>query len=277
MYIGSHVSIRNGYFHAAKTAYSIGATAFQYFPKNPRSLKVKGYNEQDATNCFSFCQKHKIISIAHTPYPTKLIPEDQLQEKQIIASMENDLSIAESCGSIGIVVHFGDKQTSDPLSGYKKMIQILNSVLKDWKGKAIILLENNAGVGSIMGTTLEEMVQIRNLVNDPEKIGFCFDTCHAYASGLWSGDNWGLIEDKGEKLGYFKHLKAVHLNNSKYPTGQRKDRHANLKNGFINEQQLTSFLYSPVIQNIPLILETPNEEKYTHEAEIKLVKNWIIN
>jgi deoxyribonuclease IV len=275
MYIGSHVSIRNGYDHAAKTAKEIGANAFQYFPKNPRSISIKEFDKKSAVSCAKYCKENKLVSVAHTPYPTKLIPEVAEVEKQIIASILNDLEIADTCGSIGIVVHFGVLKSGDLLEGYQKMIAVLNSVLNNWDGSALILIENNAGAGTNMGITLEEMVQVRKLTQYPEKIGFCFDTCHAYASGLWNGDNWDEVVENGLELGYFQHLKAIHLNNSKYPSGKRKDRHANIKDGYINEEQWGNFLHSPVIRDIPLILETPSDETYSHKEEIQLVKRWM--
>lgn len=275
MYVGSHVSIKNGYEHAARKAYLLGANAFQYFPKNPRSITVKQFDRNSAENCAKFCQENRIVSIAHTPYPTKLIPESAKTEVQIIKSLINDLEIAETCGSIGVVVHFGTMRGEPNIEGYKKMIYILNTVLENWQGKALILIENNAGSGTNMGITLEEMVQVRKLTDYPEKVGFCLDTCHAYASGLWNGDNWDEVSKKGSELDYFQHLKAIHINNSKYPSGKRKDRHANLKDGFISKVQWANFLSSPVIKNIPLILETPDHEKYTHEHEIKILKEWL--
>ncbi|WP_314733399.1 TIM barrel protein [Anaerobacillus sp. CMMVII] len=92
---------------------------------------------------------------------------------------------------------------------------------------------------------------------------------------MWNGDNWDEIANKGLELGYFQHLKAIHLNNSKYPSGKRKDRHANLKDGFIKETQWSNFFASSVIKGIPLILETPDDENFTHEQEIEIVKGWL--
>ncbi len=275
MYIGSHVSIRNGYDQAAKTAHSIGANAFQYFPKNPRSISIKDFDKGSAAGCAKFCKEKRLVSVAHTPYPTKLISENADVEKKVVVSLLNDLEIAEACGSIGVVVHFGTMKKGDLLEGYKKMISVLNSVLHKWNGNAQILIENNAGAQTNMGITLEEMVQVRKLTHFPEKVGFCFDTCHAYASGLWSGDNWSEVAEKGLELGYFQHLKAIHLNNSKYPFGKRKDRHANLKDGYINKGQWDNFLHSPEIKNIPLILETPDDQAYSHKDEIQMVKQWL--
>lgn len=275
MYFGSHVSIKHGYLHAAKTAHSLGADAFQYFPKNPRSLTIKDFSMDDAVSCAEYCKVNEIKSVAHTPYPTKLIPEDSSMEELIIESILNDLDIAEACGSVGIVVHFGSSKTFDTLDAYKQMINNLNRVLNQWDGQAKLLIENNAGAGTDMGITFEEMVQVRKLTDNPSKIGFCFDTCHAFASGLWDGDNWKEVETRGLELEYFKHLEVIHMNNSKYPHKSRKDRHANLTKGHITTEQIQKLLHSSVLDNQLVTLETPKDEGISHQEEILMMRNWL--
>ncbi|SEM16075.1 Endonuclease IV [Mesobacillus persicus] len=276
MRVGSHVSIRNGYLGAAKQAVANQASAFQYFPKNPRSLSVKSFDHDDALSCKEFCGQNDIQSVAHTPYSTSLTPSKDKVELTY-ASLLNDLEIADACGSIGVVVHFGNQISDvDPLASYHLMLEMLNRVLSDWGGSCKILLENNAGTKGGLGTTLEELVQVRNLCDYPEKIGFCLDTCHAFASGLWNGENTGGVIAKGEELGYWRDLDVIHLNNSKYPTGSKKDRHANIfKNGYITEKQLELFVMSSALRNVPLILETPDDEGIAHKDEIQtLMQTW---
>jgi deoxyribonuclease IV len=178
---------------------------------------------------------------------------------------------------LGVVVHFGSQiSKTDPLASYHLMLEILNSVLREWNGKSLLLIENNAGTKGALGTTFEELVQIRTLCEYPEKIGFCLDTCHAFASGLWNGNNTEDLFDKGQELNYFEHLKIIHLNNSKYPSGSRKDRHANIfQNGHIKENQLEKLVKSPILRDIPFVLETPDDEGITHKEEITtLFQKW---
>lgn len=275
MKFGSHISIRNGYFQAAKEAYRIGAKAFQYFPKNPRSLSIKVFDEKDADHCSVFCKENGIESIAHTPYASNLaVPEDKADD--MVAAILNDLEIANACGSIGVVVHFGvSKNENDPLEGYRWMIHILNLVLSKWEGESKVLIENNAGKSGPMGTTLEELVQVRSLTDFPEKIGFCLDTCHAFASGIWNGDNWVELEAKGKELDYFTHLKAIHLNNSMYPTKSMRDRHANIHNGCITVEQMKDFILSKEVKDLPMVLETPSSAQFTHKDEIEFLKKLV--
>jgi len=277
MKIGSHVSIREGYLGAAKMAYALGAQAYQYFPKNPRNLGVKAFDAKDAAACKAFCLEKGIVSIAHTPYPTNLCVDDPQLRLRTIDSIRNDLAIADACGSIGVVVHFGQYKGSnpDPLYGYQIMIQLLNELLRDWQGETKLLLENNAGQGGRMGITLEELTQIPELTQVTEKIGFCLDTCHLFAGGVWTGDNWPDVLKKGEELGYFQHLHAVHLNDSVYPSGSFRDRHASLGRGQIGEDALQTLLRTSYIQKVPIVLETPNTAGFTHRDELRLISQWL--
>ncbi|MFD1705550.1 deoxyribonuclease IV [Siminovitchia sediminis] len=276
MRFGCHLSIRNGYLGAAQQAYAMNAGAFQYFPKNPRNLTVKDFSKEDAARCKEFCLEKGLVSVSHSPYPTNLTPQNETKREHVVQSLLNDLEISEACGSLGVVVHFGKPVAQlTLLDCYRLMIDVLNEILYIWEGDAKILLENNAGIPGTMGTTLEEHVHVRNLCDYPEKIGFCLDTCHAFASGLWDGDNWRDLAEKGTDLGYFQELQVIHFNNSKYGTREGKDRHAPIfGKGCIKEEQFDDLIQSTQAAGVPLILETPKEEM-PHEKEIQLLlRKW---
>ncbi|ALS22473.1 MULTISPECIES: deoxyribonuclease IV [Paenibacillus] len=276
MRFGCHISIRKGYLEAARTAVLLGAQSFQYFPKNPRSLMVKAYNRSDAESCERYCREHGILTIAHTPYPTNLAVDEGELRQATIASLRNDLEIADACGSVGVVVHFGKYKGKDPLQGYKNIIECINEVLAGYPGRALLLIENQAGEGSLMGTTLEELVQIRGLCRRPELIGFCFDTCHAFASKLFPAlpAGWPEWERHAEAVGYLPHLRAIHLNDSVYARGACKDRHAMIGKGQMGEALFLPLLRSQRLKsmNLPVVLETPLMRGTTHAGEIRYVK-----
>ncbi len=271
--LGCHVSIRQGYAKAAHTARSIGASSFQYFPKNPRSLSVKRFDPNDAEQCKVYCMEHDLQSIAHTSYPVNLAVSEPTLRKAVIESLLNDLDIAEACGSIGVVVHFGKYKGEDLLQGYHVILSTLNEVLAEWNGNAMLLIENQAGDGAPMGTQLEELVQIRALCDKPEAVGFCFDTCHAFASGLWNERNVLDLIQKGHDLGYAEHLKAVHCNDSVYSTRSFKDRHAIVGKGTIGEERMLAFLTSSWMGDIPIVLETPTSAGYSHQDQIEMLRS----
>ncbi len=279
LYIGSHVSTRGGYSKAAQRAYDMGANAFQFFPKNPRGLGVKRFDVEEALRCRAFCTKYGLRSIAHSPYPTNPALGDSKGTglyQGMVDSLKNDLHIAEACGSAGVVVHFGHAKLSDPLAAYHHIIRFLDDVLTEWQGSAKLLIENQAGDHGPMGTTLEELVQIRNLSRYPHSIGFCLDTCHAYASGLWNGSEDLELLKKGRKLGYFDALIAIHVNDSKYGYLSNKDRHERVGQGFIGEKGLTWLLKQREVKGLIWVLETETGEDGTHQDDIKRIRSWII-
>lgn len=267
MRFGAHVSIRRGYLEAARLARSIGCESFQYFPKNPRSLALKTPDRRDAEACAAYCREHGLASIAHAPYPTNLAADAGERRETVVRSLLNDLDIADACGSVGVVVHFGIYKGPNPLDGYKNIVATLNDVLTRWQGSALLLIENQSGEHARMGMTFEELTGVRNLCAKPQSVGFCFDTCHAFASGLWGGD-WEELRGKGESLGYFEHLKAIHLNDSVYPRNSYKDRHANIGKGHIGEQRFRELLASRFAEEVPAVLETPAAAGNGHKQEI---------
>lgn len=276
--IGGHFSIRSGYSGAARTALQMGAGAFQYFPKNPRSLTVKAFDARDAEICRQLCLNNHIMSVAHTPYPSNLASDPQSgdgQFQRVVESLRNDLEIAEACGSIGIVVHFGINKTGNPLQSYQNIIQCINKVLANWQGQAKLLIENQAGDHGDLGMTLEEMVQIRKLCDSPQQIGFCLDTCHAFASGMWRGAQDDEFAVKAERLGFWEALSVVHLNDSRYPLHSRKDRHARVGQGYIGESGFRRLLQVDAIRNKPFILETASGADGTHKEDMELVRRWV--
>ncbi|BBH19897.1 putative endonuclease 4 [Paenibacillus baekrokdamisoli] len=274
MRAGCHVSTKGGYAQAAKTAASLGAESFQYFPKNPRSLVVKSFDDGDAKRCAAFCQERGIASIAHSPYPTNIAAEDPQHRARTVVSLLNDLDIAEACGSLGVVVHFGVYKGPNPLEGYQNAIFTLNAVTSQWKGQAKLLIENQAGEHTFMGTTMEELAQIRSLADHPHQIGFCLDTCHLFASGVWDGSVDAQWVRRARELHVLEHLVAIHLNDSVYPSGAKKDRHAVIGEGYIGETGLKWLLNMPELVNLPFVLETSAGADGTHREQLALIREW---
>lgn len=218
-----------------------------------------------------------MVSIAHTPYPSNLATgkdADAVAYQRVVESLRNDLEIAEACGSVGIVVHFGIFKSGNPLQGYQNIIQCINDVLSGWRGSAKLLIENQAGDHGDMGMTIEELVQIRNLCRDSEHIGFCLDTCHAFGAGMWRGEGDESFAAKAEELKFWDGLCAVHLNDSKYPVLSRKDRHARVGQGHIGEAGFRWLLRIDAIQRSPLIFESETGEDGTYREDMERVRRW---
>lgn len=272
MKIGCHISIAKGFYKACVQAESLGATAFQVFTKSPRSLRPKKLNVEDIKHGREFCREKNITLVAHTPYITNLsTPKPDLQEVTV-RSIREDLSIADAYGAVGAVVHCGKHVGEGIESGKERMIETLNIILSESDHQAKLLLENTAGQGTELGLTIEELVEIRNATDHKEKIGFCFDTCHAFAAGIWNEELLPHMIQEMEKTDYIQHLVAIHLNDSKKPFQSHKDRHEKIGKGEIGEEAIKRFLQQAIFQEQPVILETPVQKESEYALEIAYIK-----
>ncbi|WP_028987710.1 deoxyribonuclease IV [Thermicanus aegyptius] len=274
MYIGCHISVGKGIYAAAERAVELGARSFQVFSKNPRSLKPKKIDYEDAEKAVRFMKERDLKLILHTPYITNLSsPKEDLTEITI-SSLKEDLHIAEVFGSPGAVVHVGKHVGEGEEFGFRRMVETLNAILGDYNGPVKLLLENTAGQGSEMGLTLKELMRIREATDVADKIGFCFDTCHGFAAGIWNGETYGELVEEMEKTGYLEHLMAIHFNDSKAPFHSRKDRHEKIGKGEIGSEALSRFIHDPHFQSLPIILETPVEDEWEYRDEMEYIRTW---
>ncbi|PTX65064.1 endonuclease IV [Melghirimyces profundicolus] len=267
MQLGCHISVAKGFSKACRRAKELGAESFQVFTKNPRGLRPKKVDYKDAEKGVAFMREHGMTLVAHTPYITNLsTPKADLHEVTV-RSIKEDLHIAETYGAVGAVVHCGKHVGEGVESGTRRMVDTLNEILSEYEGDCLLLLENTAGQGSELGLTLEELVRIREATEHPEKIGFCFDTCHGFAAGAWSEDFFDNLVRVMEETGYLKHLRAIHFNDSKAPYQSRKDRHEKIGKGEIGAAALAKFLRCKSFEGLPVILETPvdHEDEYAEE------------
>lgn len=271
MQLGCHISVAKGFSKASKRAHELGAEAFQVFTKNPRALRPKKLDYPDAEKGVRFCREHNITLVAHTPYITNLsTPKEDLHEVTV-RSIQEDLHIADTYGAVGAVVHCGKHVGEGVEAGTRRMVDTLNEILADYEGECRLLLENTAGQGSELGLSIDELVRIREATKHPEKIGFCFDTCHGFAAGVWKPDSFDDLVQTMEETGYLQDLVAIHFNDSKVPYNSRKDRHAKIGKGEIGSEGLAKFLCNEKFQGLPVVLETPVEKEDEYAEEIRFL------
>lgn len=143
--------------------------------------------------------------------------------------------------------------------GIQKIAEILNQVLTE-EQTTTVLLETMAGKGSEVGRNFEEIRSILDLVKLDHKMGVCLDTCHVWDGGYdIVNDLDGVLKEFDQVIGLSR-LKAIHLNDSMNGLGSHKDRHAKIGEGEIGMEALTRVIRHPALQEIPFILETPNDD-----------------
>jgi deoxyribonuclease-4 len=273
-YIGAHVSAEGGVQNAPVNANNIGAKAFALFTKNQRQwfsspLTAKAINEF-RNNCEKFDYKPFQI-LPHDSYLINLgHPENEPLEKSR-SSFLDEMQRCELLGLDRLNFHPGSHLNAIPVDKcLERMAESINIVLDKTKG-VIAVIENTAGQGTNLGYTFEQIKHIIDFVYDKTRIGVCIDTCHAYTSGYDVKTEKGFYDTfrKFDEIIGFKYLKGMHLNDSKKEFGTRVDRHENLGTGFIGDSTFRFIMNDERFNDMPLILETPEESLW--EKEIALL------
>ncbi len=276
-YIGAHVSASGGVENAPRNARAIGATAFALFTKNQRQWAAPPLTE---AQCEAFreacaeCGYAPAQILAHDSYLINLgNPEHEALERSR-ESFIHEMSRCQALGLDRLNFHPGshlNKITS--LMCLDRIAESINIALERTSGVTAVI-ENTAGQGSNLGFAWEQVAHIIDRVEDKSRVGFCIDTCHSFAAGYD-------LRTEADVAAYFKHvdsvagmqyLRGMHLNDALKPLGSRVDRHAPLGEGEIGWECFRAVVQSPFTDNVPLILETPDEERWP--AEIARLKQF---
>ncbi|NLZ54242.1 MAG: deoxyribonuclease IV, partial [Thermoanaerobacteraceae bacterium] len=208
--------------------------------------------------------------VAHAPYTLNLASSKKETREFSMRVLREDLERMAVVGASYIVLHPG----SHVGVGLETGIQRISSALKDvvcGKEKVMVLLEIMAGLGTEVGYTFEQLYKIMDKTGNPDAFGVCFDTCHALGAGYDVIDNLDEVLLDFDKIFGLSKLKVVHLNDSKFPLGSRKDRHANLGEGELGEKTVKNFMTHPELKDKPFLLETPGGIE-NYKKEIKMLK-----
>jgi len=271
-YVGAHVSASGGVENAPLNANSIGAKAFALFTKNQRQWFSNPLSKASIKAFRENCEKYNYKPFQILPHDSYLInlghPEKEPLEKSR-ASFLDEMQRCELLGLDRLNFHPGShlKAISEE-ECLRRIAESINIVLDKTKGVTAVI-ENTAGQGTNMGHKFEQIRFIIDNVNDKSRVGVCIDTCHAYTSGynIKSPEGYTETFDMFEKIIGFKYLRGMHINDSKKELATRVDRHDNIGKGSLGEDVFRMLMNDGRLDNMPLILETPDESLW--EAEIK--------
>lgn len=267
--IGSHLSTSKGYESMGKTAVEIGANTFQFFTRNPRGSKAKKIDPEDISKLIKISNENQFGTLlAHAPYTLNpASAKDSVREFAKI-TMEDDLHRMEFLPNSYYNFHPGSHTGLGVEKGIEHIIELLNDIMNE-NQTTTVLLEAMSGKGTEIGSKFEELKTIIDGVELKEKIGVCIDTCHIHEAGYDIINNLdGVLEEFDTIIGLDK-LKAVHLNDSKNPTGAKKDRHEKIGEGTLGIETIKKVINHKSLRDLPFFLETPNEiEGYAKEIEL---------
>ena len=271
--IGAHVSISGGVENAPLNASSIGATAFAMFTKNQRQWNAPAYKEQSVSAFKENCALHGYDAagiLAHDSYLINLGQPDPAKRAAAVGAFADELA---RCRALGVrLLNFHPGSSLKAVSDEEDIALIASSVRQalDQVPDVVAVFENTAGQGSNLGWNFEQLSAMIEQTGRPERCGVCLDTCHAFASGmdLSTGEGYEKFWADFDRVIGLKYLRGMHLNDAKGVCGGRLDRHESIGKGNIGMECFRRLMRDPRTENIPLILETPDETLWSEEIAL---------
>lgn len=277
-YIGAHVSAQGGVENAPLNAHKIGATAFALFTKNQRQWVAKPLTAESIDAFRKNCDELGFQPFQILPHDSYLINLGNPDADGLQKSREAFLDEMQRCELLGLDrLNFHPGAHLNRISEeecIRLIAESINMTLDKTKG-VIAVIENTAGQGSNIGFRFEHLIRIIEQVDDKERVGVCIDTAHAYSAGydLVSPGGFEKVFAEFDSVVGFQYLKGMHINDSKKELSSRVDRHDTLGNGTIGLGLFDKLMNDSRFDGIPLILETPDEDRWAEE--IGMLKSMI--
>jgi deoxyribonuclease-4 len=254
------MSIAGGLYKAFERGKRVRCRTIQIFLKNSNQWKAKLLMEQDRM-LFQEAQQNSGIYpvVAHDSYLINLAsPDPALYQKSLHAFVE-EMQRANYLGAPYLVLHPGAHMGAGIKAGIARVAKALKRALDLVEPPVTVLLENTAGQGSSLGHRFEQLAAIIEQIRNPDRIGVCLDTCHAFAAGydIRTEEGYGQTMQEFDRLIGIGRILAFHVNDSRKDLGSRVDRHFHIGKGFIGLDAFRFLVNDSRFGKIPKILETP--------------------
>jgi len=274
-YIGPHVSTSGGVQNAPVNARELGATAFGMFTKNQRQWVAAPYTPATVAefrkNLSGNSYGAKQV-LAHDGYLINLGNPDPAAYKKSYGAFVDELKRCQMLGLTLLNMHPGSHlRLVSEETCLKQIAQAINDAHKETEGVTVVI-ENTAGQGSNVGYSFEHLAFIIKNVSDKSRIGFCLDTCHAFAAGydLRTRKTYDAVMKDLERIVSFGYLRGVHLNDAKAGLGSHLDRHQSIGKGTLGLEPFRMIMNDERLEEVPMVLETIDETIWPEE--IRLLK-----
>ncbi len=269
MLIGAHVSPAGGPAKAVDRGLERGAEAIQIFNQNPRAWKPTVYSD-DQVAAFHDAMDGSAVKalVIHAVYLLNAASEDPEIREKTLTSLASSLQAGDRLGAHAVVLHPGSAKTGEVGPAIERAGEVIAEALAQSES-CPLHLENTAGAGGTLGRSFDELAALLEASGGDARLGVCLDSCHLFASGhdiRTIGGLTDVLDDFDARVGLGR-LGSLHLNDSQTPLGSNRDRHANIGQGELGEDGCAAFLSEPRFESLPVILETPGENRSGPTAE----------
>jgi deoxyribonuclease-4 len=269
-FIGPHVSIGGGVANAPSNAKALGATGFGLFVKNQRqwtaapiaASDIAAFKKQMAADGYTAAQV-----MPHAGYLINLANPDEAAHAKSLAAVLDELRRCMALGLDKLNLHPGSHlRLITPQEACERVAKSINTALAQTQGVTVVI-ENTAGSGGNIGSTFEDLKAMVEGVDDTSRVGICLDTMHTFAAGFDIRTRDGFLKtmEQFDRTVGLKYLRGLHLNDSKVGLNSHVDRHESLGAGLLGIDVFKAIMSDKRFENMPLVLETPNEELWAQE------------
>jgi deoxyribonuclease IV len=258
--LGAHVSSSGGSWNAPGRARAIDAHVLQLFTKQPSRWAEPRVDHEAAARFREAREAHGIeVAVSHDSYLINLSTADERLRAMSRRSFRAEL---ERCAALGLdflVTHPGNATDGDIESGLRRNAEEIARCLEEVEGPTRVLLELTAGSGTSVGGTFEHLRAILDGIPEGprERVGVCFDTCHAYSAGYDLVNDYDGVWAAFDRTLGLDRLGLIHVNDSKNPFGSRKDRHEAIGAGTLGLEPFRRLMLDERLRHVPKVLETP--------------------
>ena len=272
-FIGAHVSASGGVENAPLNAHEIGAKAFALFTKNQRQWKAAPLTDTSIALFKERCAEFGYLPAHILPHDSYLINLGHPETEGLVKSREAFLDEMQRCEKLGLDrLNFHPGSHLSLLTTEECLARIAESIniTLDQTAGVCAVIENTAGQGTNLGHTFEQLAYIIERVEDKSRVGVCIDTAHTLAAGYDIKTTEGFTEtfSKFDEIVGFSYLKGMHINDSKKDLASRVDRHDSIGKGLMGMTTFTMLMNDPRFDNVPMILETPDETCWAEESRL---------
>lgn len=279
MLLGCHLSIAGGLAQAVARAQELEINALQIFSHSARSWKMGALTPEDAQKFIERRWQSRVeYVVIHTIYLINLASPDSKIFGLSVQALRDEVKRAGELSIPHVNTHIGAHRGKGVEAGLERIVEAIDQVLASPEAKGApevkILLENSAGEGTELGAMFAELGVVLNNIKDRRRVGVCIDTCHAFCAGYDLTTPEGLEKTLAEleRTVGLESVELVHLNDSKFPLGSRRDRHQHIGQGYIGSEGFRLIVNHPALRAKPFILETPKDDESSDPTNLSRVR-----
>lgn len=278
MRFGFHITISGGWRKTIQRAVERRCTALQVFTGAPVQWDRKPL---DPAGAAWFAETLRSLDIqplfVHAIYLLNLATSDAELWRRSRDHLTEELHRAALIGAEGVVFHLGSVGASgQPEAGMRRVARALDWAAEHAPEGPRLILENSAGQGNVVGSTMDSLGRIIAASRNPHRLGVCLDTAHAFAQGysFHQSECLSALLDECQAAFGLERLVLIHANDSKAALGSHVDRHEHIGKGMIGREGFRTILNEPRLRHLPFILETPDQEEW-HDREMRAIRSLV--